>query len=244
MTSRALVVLAALFAGAAFARADTLVLKDGGRLEGSILETVREDGLTYYRLRLAIGTTKVETSQVLEIVRAPTPLEEYRKRRDALQEGDAAGFLALAKFCKEQHLYPEMQKTYREIVAFAPDQPDARAALGYVRKDDRWVTESQSRQEDGFVCYEGAWITPAALRSLLEERQEGVALEAKRRETDMARRKAAAEKALAEKKPGVTLPPEPAKVKKPDDPNAFNPGTILRPGQNRTPPLNNTYSIG
>lgn len=225
---------------------DTLVLRDGGKLEGTIEGTTKEGEKEYYTLRLPFGTTKVEAERVAEVIRAPSVLEEYRARRAALTDGDAQGFLALARFCRERRLYPEMEKTYRELLAFSPDDPEARATLGYVRKDGRWVTESEHRREEGFVSFEGMWITPASLATLLEERQEAQALahqrreEAAQREAEQRRRDAAEREAL--RRPVVLPDTAPTDAPPPSLP-APGAGMILRPGQNRNT-LDDRVSIG
>ena len=84
---------------------------------------------------------------------------EYRSRRAAIATSDTSALVALAQWCRERKLYGEMRAVAGQVVAAAPDHPDARALLGHVELGGRWLTRNQAMLERGYVRYRGQWRT-------------------------------------------------------------------------------------
>lgn len=55
----------------------------------------------------------------------------------------------------------QSRQAYEKVLAVAPDDAEARQALGFVLLDGRWLTEEESYRARGYVKYEGEWMTPA-----------------------------------------------------------------------------------
>lgn len=120
---------------AATACADVFHLKSGGRLEGELLDS--SDGR--YRIRTTLGIVTVEAGAVERVEKAATPFPEYEKRREAVVDS-AADHLKLARWCEEQELFRERGMHLRRALELEPDNPEVRAALGYVRVGEMWVS--------------------------------------------------------------------------------------------------------
>ena len=68
---------------------------------------------------------------------------EYTDRLLAMDDS-AAAHVELARWCAANGLDERARVHWREALDRDPDNPDARAAAGFVRKDDRWVPASEA----------------------------------------------------------------------------------------------------
>ncbi|RMG09433.1 MAG: hypothetical protein D6731_19760 [Planctomycetota bacterium] len=161
------------------ARADRLILRDGRALEGR----VRDDGDSVVLVRDGGAEARFPKEQVLEVERGPTPAEVLRARWAALAPDDLPGHRALARDCDARRLRALAREVRRRILERWPDDPETRRALGYVRKDGRWLTRAEAMRSLGLVPSRDGrtWITPeeAARRARrARERDQAQAFEA------------------------------------------------------------------
>ncbi len=135
MTSR-LVQTALLFAllSPALSRGDILVLTDGRTFEGQ----VTRNGQTVL-IDLPYGTLRFPAHEVLEIQRRATPQEQYESRLGQIDPNDPNDLAELARWAQDHQLDREALALHERVVDLAPDNPQARKALGQIRIDDRWV---------------------------------------------------------------------------------------------------------
>ena len=130
-----------LLAAAATALADIYHLSGGGTLEG---ETVRQ-GEADIVIRLGTGTITIGRHMIDRIDSAPSPTAQYKARAAGLAE-TAEAHAELAEWCEEKYLWQEAQLHWGRAVRLDPDNPSARARLGYVRRDGRWLTRDEARR--------------------------------------------------------------------------------------------------
>ncbi len=174
--------VAVVLLAAAGAAADILYLKNGGRIEG----VVREEGDVFVVESLS-GTARVRRGEVSYRQSMPYVTEIYAERRARIRPGDAEGFFALARFCRENGLRREEQAALRSVVEISPDHAEARALLGEVKHRGEWLPRAAARtarlREAGFREVGGKYLTPAGLSALLavESERARVAEEAGRR---------------------------------------------------------------
>ncbi|TET34027.1 MAG: hypothetical protein E3J72_15320 [Planctomycetota bacterium] len=127
-----------LFAAAAVS-ADTIVLKSGRTLEGTIIaENDRE-----VTLRQAGGVTSIPRASIDEIRRSPTVDDYFGKRASIKNPDDPKEHLELAEWCVENGFSHMAEIEYRTVLRLEPDNTDAREALGYVRYGGRWLSEER-----------------------------------------------------------------------------------------------------
>jgi hypothetical protein len=140
--------------------ADVVYLKGGGKSTGRIVEQTTE------RMVIDIGDGVIGFSmeRVEEIVKGPSPLDDYDARAGKLGPQDVDGWRRLAKGASMQGLSAQSRAAYKKVLTLAPDDPEAREALGFVKVDGRWLTEEESYRARGFVRYEGEWLTPAEVQ--------------------------------------------------------------------------------
>lgn len=147
--------------GVGTASADTVIMKSGGKLEG----TVVDEGPSWILLKTRFGTQKVERSRIREIVPGKTREQDLAARRAILAPDDAAGHVALARWAEEQKMRKEARELWGIVVRLEPDNAPAHQALGHVRFEGAWYSPAEAerlRELDytsrGFVRYEGEWI--------------------------------------------------------------------------------------
>jgi HEAT repeat protein len=130
VTLAAVVIAGAILA----ANGDILHLKNGGSVEGSIIE---HDGQSY-RVRTIVGTVTLPVDAVDHVEKKPSILDEYVKRREEAADTPAAQ-VELAKWCDEQGLKAGWRTHLKRAIELDPDCEAARVALGFVRVAGIWV---------------------------------------------------------------------------------------------------------
>ena len=140
--------------------ADVVYLKGGGKFTGRILEQTAEKVV----IDFGDGTIGLPMERVDEIVKGPSPLEEFDARASKLGQQDVNGWRSLALWASTKGLSAQSRAAYKRVLALAPDDKEAREALGFVQVDGRWLTEEESYRARGFVKYDGEWMTPAEVQ--------------------------------------------------------------------------------
>lgn len=116
------------------AAADVFHLKNGGTVEGELIEQT-DIG---YRVRTSVGIITLPLDAVDRIESTETPFAEYDRRRDELADTAAAHF-ELAEWCRSVDLRAERRRHLMRAIELEPDFVPAREALGYVRINGLWV---------------------------------------------------------------------------------------------------------
>ena len=155
--------VAAIFAATTAATsADTLVLKNGGQLEGKLKSRTEKE----IHFELTQGVAIFPVDQVADVKTGTTVVDELKAKFEALAYTDADGHYALAQWCRSQALFSEMRESLELVIQIAPDHEAARADLGHVRHDGKWLTSPADIEAAGYVRYLGRWYDKAALASL------------------------------------------------------------------------------
>ncbi|MFH1023399.1 MAG: hypothetical protein V1809_08405 [Planctomycetota bacterium] len=156
---------AAVLLAAATLPADTVVLKNGDRIEGKVTENSDKGvsiTVTRGNMQAVFHYRKDEVASIeagadpAEILR-----EEYQTRLAKVANGGTAdGWFALGEWCAEKLLKKEAEAAWRKTLTFAPDHEGARRALGYRRHQGTWMTEEEVRMAEGYVKFRGQWVKP------------------------------------------------------------------------------------
>jgi hypothetical protein len=137
--------------------ADEVFLQGAGTISGRIVEQTDQ----VVKVDVGGGIVGVPMSRVAKIVKAPCPLDEYDARAAKLAPADSAGWLKLAVWASQNGLPMNAHDAYEKVLVSAPNNAEARQALGYVKLDGKWLTEEESYVASGYVKYHGEWMTPA-----------------------------------------------------------------------------------
>lgn len=169
----ATITLALSFVGlpATTLRADTIVLRDAGRVDGRILNPDQQPRKTYIIETFYGGTITLAADLVAEVIPQRPVEEEYQALR--VQSADTAeGHWQLAEWCRENHLADARTEHLERVIQLDPDHADARKALGYYRFNGRWATQDDVMMQRGYVRYKGRWRLPQELELMERRRQE------------------------------------------------------------------------
>jgi len=144
--------LLSLAAGLAFG--DTVVTRDGRRLEGKTKDLGDE-----ILLEGKFGSTKIPKNQIEKIEYGKTGRELYEEKVAALKDEDAKGHWALALWCKDAGLEGEYRKEAAKTIAADRNHEAARLALGHKLVDGVWMSPDEVHEANGEVKYKGEWMT-------------------------------------------------------------------------------------
>ncbi len=140
--------------------ADVVYVKGGGSFSGRILEQTAEKVV----IDFGDGTIGLPVDQVEKIERGTSPLDEFDARAKKLGGEDVDGWRSLGLWAATKGLSAQSRAAYKRVLALAPDDKEAREALGFVQVDGRWLTEEESYRARGYVKYDGEWMTPAEVQ--------------------------------------------------------------------------------
>lgn len=146
--------------------ADQVVLRGGGVIHGEIVEQTAA-GLV---IEVGPGRMTLPMSRVERVVASTSDLSLYRARASRLAAGDAAGWVALARWAESRDLLTQARDAYERALAADPGNAAANAALGRVRMAGGWVSAEDSYRARGMVAFEGTWMTPAERAAILSDR--------------------------------------------------------------------------
>ena len=176
------------------ARADEVLLKGGGRLSGVVVEKTD----TTVSIECSPGRVTIPLSRVEKISQAPSSLEGWRERAASLAPGDVQGWVALAHWADERGLGTQARESWQRVLAMDPGHPEANAALGRVSLNGAWMSREEAWRAQGYVEFEGRWVTPAERAALLEDQRTEEAMALQRREAELRAREAEARAREAE----------------------------------------------
>ena len=137
---------AVVLASASAAAADEVLLENGGKLVGRA--TRAGDDVI---VKTPTGEFRVPATQVKSITPGRTVWDEYDEKLKAADEKDAKAQLELGDWCKGKGLTTEGRRHWKKAIEIDPDQADARARLGYIRYEDRWLTSDECSFSTGAV---------------------------------------------------------------------------------------------
>lgn len=175
---RAAVAFGLLCLAPGLSSADEIFTRSGGHLTGEVVS--RDDKRVV--VDIGIGRVELPASYVERIETGEAPFTAYKNRARALADDDAAGWLALARWAREQDLRAQADEAFERVVEIDPDNAAARAALGHVKYADQWMTREESYRAQGLVAFEGRWVKPEERELALAERAS--VAEQMRREAD------------------------------------------------------------
>lgn len=112
------------------ARTAVVTMKNGTRVEGEVVEETPEAVvIEAHGVRTVIQRTDMESMETRESFD-----KEFADRRAKLAEGDVTGRLELARWCFDQHQYPEAREIADEAAKLDPNSTDAVAMQDLIRR--------------------------------------------------------------------------------------------------------------
>ncbi len=165
-----MVLVAATWQWPVAARAETLLLTTGGRIEGEILNRDEVPRQTYV-VRTDSGMEIVLPRSAVKKVEHQRPEKLQYERIRPRYPDTVEGHWKLAQWCREHNLLAEREKHLRRILQLDPNHAEARRLLGYARQGDQWTSHEEKMRADGYVLYKGKWMLPQRVRLLEEQKK-------------------------------------------------------------------------
>lgn len=162
---------AAVLLLAAAASADEVLLVNGGKLSGK----ARREGDEVV-VATPHGESRLKAADVKSITPGRTVWDDYAEKAKAADGKDPAAEVALGDWCRANGLGAEAQKHWKAALALDPDRKDARARLGFIRYEDRWLTTDEYYRARGFVKKGDEWIPADEARRRDAAKKESEAL--------------------------------------------------------------------
>jgi hypothetical protein len=125
-------------------------------------------------------------------------LQSYREQADALAPRDALGWARLARWAADHDLATPAREAWEHVLDLDPGHPEANAALGRRLVNGQWMAEDDALRAQGYVPYDGRWVTPAEHEALVQERVADEQAQRDRAEADLRVREAEARAREAE----------------------------------------------
>jgi hypothetical protein len=176
------------------AGADEVFLESGGKLSGRIVSRTA----TTIEMDVGAGRIAVPVSSVERVEEGRSALQEYEERAGRIPAGDVDGWVALGEWASARGLGSQSREAYNRALSASPGDPRANAALGNVQVGGRWVSEEEGYRAQGFVEFDGEWMTPAERDAIQRERAADDQRDRQRREAEMRAREAEARAEEAE----------------------------------------------
>ena len=169
-----LIVVFALLAMLRPASADVLLLTNGKRIEGELLNPKEKPRKTYV-VKLAIGgQISLDAAQVKQLITTRPELVEYEKVRPEYPD-TVDGQMKLAEWCREKGLETQRKTHLKRVIELDPDHARARQLLGYGKIDGQWMTHDESMAKQGYVRYKNQWKLPQEIEILENQRKQEAA---------------------------------------------------------------------
>jgi hypothetical protein len=142
----------------AAARADVIVLRGGGEIQGKVIADPNQEESVQVLLLTGRKPLTFQKKQILQVIPKASPLDGY------LVKKQQAGPSALAQFdlglwCEQNQLADLARVHYEAALATDPNFEPAHKKLGHVRHGDRWISLDEARKVQGLVKYRGKWIS-------------------------------------------------------------------------------------
>ena len=132
--------------------ADVFVLKDRTRLEGRVIRETDDSIVieSYKRGPVTIARDRIRSWKKLA-----SRLDEY----DEQETPDTAdGWYKLGTWCKRKKLIWRAEQAWKKAIDLDADHKKARKALKHRKVGKKWLTEEQFYEALGFVKKDGRWV--------------------------------------------------------------------------------------
>ncbi len=144
-----------LWARSGAPRADVVYLKDGRRIEGSVVE----DGDSVEIRRGDRFSVRFARDEVERIERTRNSEDVFEARFSQLRDGEIEPFVDLLVWAREQRLRQGVRRVAERLLLIDPHHPLGRDAMGYTVFENRWVLKSELRKRSDVVRHNGEWMT-------------------------------------------------------------------------------------
>ena len=136
-----------------------LLLKDGGTLEGELLNP-DEINRRLYQVKTAEGLEiSLDVRLVEGIQRQERDVLIEYNREAPLSGNTVENHIYWARWCNERQLFEQAKVHWQQVLELDPDHGDARRTLGYTETQGGWVSIGAQNENRGLILDRGRWRT-------------------------------------------------------------------------------------
>ncbi len=139
-------------------RADVIMLRGGGQVQGKVVADAKDNDRVQVWLPRGKKPLSFHKQQILEVIPQASPLDGYVLKRDKAA-GTAQAQYDLGAWCDQNKLSDLARLHYEEAVHVDKSFGPAQVKLGRVFHDGAWLTKDELSAVQGLVKYKGRWIT-------------------------------------------------------------------------------------
>ena len=150
--------------------ADVLVLTNGERLVGQLLNPTESPRKQYVFQPAEGAKVTLDVSQVQKVIHARPEELEYERIRPTYADTAAAQW-ELAQWCHEHQLKSQRETHLRRVIELEPNNVEAHRALGHIKIEGRWTSLEEDRKRNGYVFYKGKWVTTKEAELLKDKKE-------------------------------------------------------------------------
>jgi hypothetical protein len=144
--------------GARLARADTIMLRGGGQVEGKVMPDPKDKDRVQVWLLKGRNPLSFRKAQILEVVSKASVLDDYfAKKKKAPQTPQ--GQFDLGTWCEQNKLVDLAKSHFEESLSIDKSFEPAHKKLGHVYHGGYWVTRDELNTIQGLVKYKGRWVS-------------------------------------------------------------------------------------
>lgn len=141
------------------AHAQVVQLANGGQVQAAVNHDseLASEGQVELVVQ-GVGSVVLASHQVQQVESPKVSEDEYFDY--AADYADTVGDQwKLAKWCQHQGLQLPFERHARRVLQLDPNYLPAREALGYERRDGKWVSREEIMTQRGYIRFEGRWMT-------------------------------------------------------------------------------------
>ncbi len=143
--------------GTTRAQADVIELRGGGQVQGKVVPDPKNKDRVQVWLLRGRHPLSFQKGQIVNVIRQPSPLDEYVVKR--AKSSTAAAQLELGLWCDRNGLRDLSRSHYETALSLDPSLEEPHRKLGHVYHDGTWLTRDDLSAAQGLVKYKGRWIT-------------------------------------------------------------------------------------
>jgi hypothetical protein len=156
-----LVLLSALIAlgwGPRVARADVIMLRGGGQVQGKVLPDPQNEDRVQVWLLQGRKPLSFQKAQIVEVIPKASPLDDYFEKMKKAPQTVQAQY-DLGSWCEQNKLADLARLHYEAALVIDKSFEPAHRKLGHVYHDGYWLSRDDLSAVQGLVKYKGRWIS-------------------------------------------------------------------------------------
>ena len=148
----------ALALGVCGVRADEIMLRGGGQVQGKVVPDAKDKERVQVWLLQGRKPLSFRKQQILDVIPKASPLDDYVLKRDKAA-GSAQAQYDLGAWCDQNKLSDLARLHYEAAVNVDKSFGPAQVKLGRVFHDGAWLTKDELSLRPGLGQVQGRWLT-------------------------------------------------------------------------------------